>query len=350
MKTSLANKYRPKTFEEVCSQESIVESLNKQVETGTFGNAYLLVGKTGCGKTTTARILGNSINKGLGEPIEIDAASNNSAEAMRELVKNANQRSIDSEYKIIIIDEAHLLSSAAWNVLLKTLEEPPKYTIFILCTTEEKKVPATIVNRTLCYHISAIPSNIINDRLCYIAESEGFTNYKQSCEYISKNSDNSLRQAIANLEKVSYLGKDFSLKQTLRCLGSFSYNDLFDLTDALLDNNNDIEQIKTIIRVVEDIYLQGKDLKQFVHDYTVFILDIIKYVTFKSFDLISIPESMIEDIHAITGNENSACLPIYRRISENLFTLSLIMNNTKDLKNTLELNLLKIKGGKDLCL
>ena len=123
------------------------------------------MGASGCGKTTSARIFANLINDGQGSPIEIDAASNTGVDNVREIIAQARFRSLDSEYKVYIIDEAHMLSIGAWNALLKLLEEPPTYTIFILCTTEPHKVPTTILSRAQRFDFTKIPQDIIVDRL-----------------------------------------------------------------------------------------------------------------------------------------------------------------------------------------
>ena len=132
---SLARYYRPKTFEEICGQDSIIKILKRQLDLKEFKNTYLFCGSSGCGKTTTARAFANAINNGVGNSIEIDAASNNGVENVRNLIKTASERAVDSEYKIIIIDECHSLTSQAWQAFLKCIEEPPTYTIFIFCNT-----------------------------------------------------------------------------------------------------------------------------------------------------------------------------------------------------------------------
>ena len=133
MAESLAVKYRPKTFSEICGQSSIVKIITRQIEMNEFKNACLFAGASGCGKTTIARIVANMINNGQGEPIEIDAASNNGVENVRQIIHDAQERSIDSKYKIYIIDECHSLTNQAWQAFLKCIEEPPTYTIFIFC-------------------------------------------------------------------------------------------------------------------------------------------------------------------------------------------------------------------------
>ena len=126
--TSLAVKYRPQEWEDVVEQKSVVQILKQQIATNNIKNAYLFAGASGAGKTTASRILANKINKGVGSPIEIDAASNSGVDNVRSIIANAQERAIDSEYKIYIIDEAHALSNQAWQAFLKCIEEPPQYT------------------------------------------------------------------------------------------------------------------------------------------------------------------------------------------------------------------------------
>ena len=144
---SLAVKWRPKTFEEMVEQKSVVQILQKEIETNQIKNCYLFCGQSGAGKTSQARLFAKRINNNVGEPIEIDAASNNSVENVRNIVKAAQERSIDSKYKVYIIDEAHALSNQAWQAFLKCIEEPPEFTVFIFCTTDPQKINATILNR-----------------------------------------------------------------------------------------------------------------------------------------------------------------------------------------------------------
>jgi DNA polymerase-3 subunit gamma/tau len=173
---SLAVKYRPTTFETVAGQNVTTRILNKVLEKQAFKNAYLFAGPSGCGKTTCARIFANAINGGIGEPTEIDGASNNGVDQVRAIVESANQRSLVGNYKIYIIDECHMITSAGWNAFLKGLEDCPEYTIFIFCTTEPNKIPVTIQNRMQRFNIAKISAQEIKDRLVYVCQHEGFTN------------------------------------------------------------------------------------------------------------------------------------------------------------------------------
>lgn len=165
MAKTLAVKYRPKTWDEVSEQSSTKIILQQQLESGEVKNAYLFCGPAGCGKTTCARIFANDINKGEGNPIELDAASNNGVDDVRNIIQQAKTKSINSEYKIFIIDECHALSNSAWQAMLKIIEEPPAKSIFIMCTTDPERIPKTILSRVQRYTFSRISTEGIVKRL-----------------------------------------------------------------------------------------------------------------------------------------------------------------------------------------
>ena len=171
-KVALAVKYRPKTFEDVVEQDSTKVILQQQIATGEFQHAYLFVGPAGCGKTTNARIFADEINKHEGNPIELDAASNSGVDDVRNIIQQAKTKSLDSEYKVFIIDECHSLSNTAWQAFLKLIEEPPAKSIFIFCTTNPEKIPKTILSRVQRYDFKRISQQGIVDRLKYIIEQE----------------------------------------------------------------------------------------------------------------------------------------------------------------------------------
>ena len=172
MSMSLAIKYRPTTWDDVVEQNSTTIILRKQLETNSFKHAYLFCGPAGCGKTTCARIFANSINDGKGNPIELDAASNNGVDDVRDIIQQSKTQSLDSEYKIFIIDECHALSNSAWQAMLKIIEEPPAKSIFIFATTDPQKIPRTIISRVQRYDFQRISTEGIVNRLKYILDEE----------------------------------------------------------------------------------------------------------------------------------------------------------------------------------
>jgi len=172
MSKTLAVKYRPHDWSSVVEQSSTKIILQQQLESGGVKNAYLFCGPAGCGKTTCARIFANEINHGEGNPIELDAASNNGVDDVRNIIQQAKTKSINSEYKIFIIDECHALSNSAWQAMLKIIEEPPAKSIFIFCTTDPQKIPKTILSRVQRYDFQRISQKGIVDRLREILEQE----------------------------------------------------------------------------------------------------------------------------------------------------------------------------------
>lgn len=176
-----AVKYRPKSWEDLTEQEYIKTILENQIVTNSIKNAYLFTrSSTAAGKTTSARIFANKINEGKGNPIEVDAASNNGVEQIRVIIDDAKFKPLDSKYKIYILDECHMLSTGAWNAMLKLLEEPPKTTIFILCTTDPQKIPKTILSRVQRYDFNKISLDGIVERLRYIILEENKLIEKQA--------------------------------------------------------------------------------------------------------------------------------------------------------------------------
>lgn len=294
MYKTLATKYRPRTFEEVCGNNITVKILNKIVESGNYKNAYLFAGDSGCGKTTCARIFANKINNGLGEPIEIDAASNNGVDSVRAIIETASQRSLVGEYKILIIDECQAITIQGWQAFLKGIEETPKYTIFIFCTTEPNKIPQTILNRVQRYNISKIPAKEIKDRLMYVCQQEGFTNYEKTCELISKLSQGCMRDALTYLDKCSDYSKDLDINNTKDILGNINFETMFRLTWALQD-----KKVDDVLSICDDLVNNSKDLRQFIDLYMSFILDLMKFSIFNNISITGIPEYLATTDNAV---------------------------------------------------
>lgn len=299
-KTSLATKYRPTDFSSLTEQSAIKDILENQIKTKTFQHGYLFTGPAGTGKTTSARIFANMINDEKGNPIEVDAASNSGVDNIRQIIEDAKRKPLDAEYKIFIVDECHSLSNGAWQALLKTLEEPPKFTIFIFCTTDPQKVPATILSRVQRYNFQKISNEGIVDRLNMILETESKESdipiswSTDAVEYISKVSSGGMRDAITLMDKCLSLSNNLSLKYVLQAIGGEDYSTFITFLSALEKKEKEIS-----IKVVEDVYNAGKDVKQFMKDFSKFILEVGKYSLYKNFDYISLPNTLEDELEQL---------------------------------------------------
>lgn len=334
MAESLSVRYRPQTLNEIVSQKSIIKILNKQLQTNQIKNCYLFVGPSGTGKTTTCRALATAINNGVGEPIEIDAASNSGVDNVRTIIKNAQERAIDGKYKIFIIDECHALSNQAWQAFLKCIEEPPAYTIFMFCTTDPQKIPATIINRVMKFNLTKIETNLIIDRLKYICECEYLSYTNEAIEFIAKLADGGMRNAIADLEKVIDYG-DITIENVIQCLGSFSYETFFKLVNAIIDGQETV-----VLSIINDIYNQGSDLKLFVDQFLGFCLDVAKYAIFNNCSMIKIPSNMETNLKNSINFEGAS--KYYMYLVDQLLELKQMLKTDTSIKDTIEIIFLKL--------
>lgn len=298
---SLAVRYRPQSFDELTEQSYIKIILENQIKTDSIKNAYLFTGPAGTGKTTSARIFANMINEGKGNPIEIDAASNNGVEQVRTIIDDAKFKPIDSKYKVYIMDECHMLSIGAWNAMLKLLEEPPKTTIFIMCTTDPQKIPKTILSRTQRYNFCKISQKGIIDRLKYILQQEHIEDYEEDAlNFISKISEGGMRDAISALDKCLSFKRELTVENVLSALGISDYEYFSNLLMYLRSGND-----KSAIEIIEQIYNQGKDLKLFIKQFIQFLLDVCKYAMYGSYDYTQIPNTIDLNIYANSDSYNA---------------------------------------------
>lgn len=295
---ALATKYRPRTFSDVVCQDNIKKVLTNQLETGEIKQAYLFCGSAGTGKTTSARIFANEVNEGKGKPIEIDGASNNGVDNIRSIIDDCKMKSLDSKYKVYIIDEVHMLSLGAFNALLKVLEEPPKGVIFILCTTDPHKIPPTILSRLQRFDFKRIPQFDIVQRLEYILKKEGILTYNvEAIEYIAKLADGGMRDAIMKLDTVLGYTNEITLQAVLDCLGITNYEYLLGIVQGIINKQPDEP-----IQIIDKIYRDGKDLKLFVKDLNKFVLDLCKLNITRNKELTMIPTDIMRQcIHIATN-------------------------------------------------
>ena len=297
MAQPLANKYRPQKFEDVSEQGAIKTIIENQIKQNDIRNAYLFCGGAGTGKTTCARIVANMINSGKGKPIELDAASNNSVDDVRKIINDSKFRALDSKYKIYIIDECHSLSNAAWQAMLKLLEEPPASTVFIFCTTDPQKIPRTILSRVQRYNFQRISKDGIVNRLKYIIDKENSENLQSriiyeepAIDYIAKQAQGGMRDAITTLDKCLQYSKELTLNNVVKVLSSgVTPYELFDFTKLLLDKN-----AEGAISKLNEFFMSGIDMSLLLNMYFDFLLNLQKYLLLNNANVSNLPIDILQ--------------------------------------------------------
>ena len=339
-KKPLAIKFRPQSFDDLTEQTTIKDILTNQIETNTFQHAYLFTGPAGTGKTTSARIFANMLNKGeKSDIIEIDAASNSGVDKIRTVIDDSKKRSIISEYKVYIVDECHSLSNEAWQAMLKLLEESPKYSVFILCTTDPQKIPNTIMSRVQRYQFNKISVSGIVKRLEYILQAEGYklngsdkSYSKEAVEYIAKLASGGMRSAITLMDKCLSLDSNLTLENVLNVVGTGSYDTFFNMLEGL------IEHTEVPVQTIDETFEAGKDVKIFMKEFAKFVLEVEKYSIYNSFEHITIPQIYEEQLKSIV--DKSSSLP---DILELVFNINNQVKWDNDPKTLIELMLLIYK-------
>ena len=283
---NLNEEYRPKTFDDVVGQDSIIDALRHDVKDPK--PAYLFCGSSGCGKSTVQRIFSRSINA---EIYEIDSGMC-SAEDMEKILADAKVRPLIKDRKVIVFEEVHLLSNSSVSKLLLVAENPPKHLVFILCTTEVDKVPRTIFNRCKVYEFKPIDSGAIQNRLRFICDRGGFKYDEKALGVVSKMARGSMRQAIAYLEQCSY--RDITLANVKETLMADTYDSYFNLLFNVLDRN-----VASIVSTIQCI----ANARIFIEQFFVFILDVNIYVLTQDFDMIDIPEAYKEELDGLTDKD-----------------------------------------------
>lgn len=291
--TALYRKFRPAGFEDVKGQDAIVTTLKNQIKSGRIGHAYLFCGTRGTGKTSIAKIFAKAVNcehPEDGSPcnqctmcstinnqtsmnvIEIDAASNNGVDNIREIIDEVQYSPTEGKYKVYIIDEVHMLSAGAFNALLKTLEEPPAYVIFILATTEVHKIPITILSRCQRYDFKRITIDVISDRLMELMKKEGIDAEEKAVRYVAKAADGSMRDALSLLDQCTafYFGEKLSYDNVLEVLGAVDTGVFQRLLEHVLSRS-----VNGCVELLDEIILAGRDLGQFVVDFTWYLRNLL---------------------------------------------------------------------------
>ena len=290
---ALYRKWRPGEFEEVKGQEHIVTTLKNQIAAERIGHAYLFCGTRGTGKTTVAKLFAKTVNCEHpvdGSPcnecascraiaagtsmnvIEIDAASNNGVENIREIRENVQYSPTEGRYKVYIIDEVHMLSIGAFNALLKTLEEPPSYVIFILATTEAHKIPITILSRCQRYDFKRITIDVIADRLADLMKREEIEVEDKAIRYVAKAADGSMRDALSLLDQciAFYLGEKLTYEHVLEVLGAVDMDVLSTLFRKVIEND-----VSGMLAHIEKLVMDGREMVQLVNDFTWYLRNLM---------------------------------------------------------------------------
>jgi DNA polymerase-3 subunit gamma/tau len=291
--TALYRKFRPDIFEDVKGQDHIVNTLRNQIKADRIGHAYLFTGTRGTGKTTIAKLFAKAVNCenpvdgspcghcrscqtiGSGASvnvIEMDAASNNGVDDIREIIDEVAYSPVEGKYKVYIIDEVHMLSLPAFNALLKTLEEPPSYVIFILATTEVHKIPITILSRCQRYDFKRITIDTITGRLRELMEKEQVQVEEKALKYIAKTADGSMRDALSLLDQciAFHFGEELTYDKVLDVLGAVDTEVFARLIELICEHN-----VTGCISLLEEVVMQGRELTQFVTDITWYLRNLL---------------------------------------------------------------------------
>ena len=302
-------KWRPDNFEDVKGQDHIVTTLQNQIKADRIGHAYLFCGTRGTGKTSIAKIFAKAVNCEHpinGSPcnecescraiatgnsmnvIEIDAASNNGVDNIRQIRDEVQYSPTQGKYKVYIIDEVHMLSIGAFNALLKTLEEPPSYVIFILATTEAHKIPVTILSRCQRYDFHRISIETISDRLSQLMQAENINVEDKAIKYIAKAADGSLRDALSLLDQciAFYLGRDLKYENVLDVLGAVDTQVYAEMLSLIT-----MSDTTAVMELIEKLIMQGRDIGQFVNDFIWYLRNLL---LIKTTDDLSKVEDVIE--------------------------------------------------------
>jgi len=353
----LARKYRPQTFEQVIAQAHITRTLTNAIATDRVAHAILFSGPRGTGKTTVARILAKALNCKQGptsvpcnvcrscqeitgghgvDVFEIDGASNNSVDQVRELRENIKYMPAHSTFKIYIIDEVHMLSGAAFNALLKTLEEPPSHILFMFATTEPHKIPITILSRCQRHEFRRINLDAISKHMAWICEQESFEISDQSLGLIAREAGGSMRDALSLLDQIMTCTQgSLTHEQVLDLLGVIDRKMIYDLSQAVLSTD-----IPAVLDVLDDIYDRGHDMKKLYADLLEHFRNLLVATLGEKVEkLIDLPSAEIEQLVNQAGLVSAGAL---NQIFDRLFKEEVTVRLSPQPKMALEMALIRL--------
>lgn len=326
MYLALYRKYRPRTFNEVIGQDHIVKTLINQIKLDKISHAYLFCGSRGTGKTSTAKIFAkaiNCVNSKDGSPclecdvcksldgtnidvLEIDAASNNGVDEIRDLREKVKYPPVVGKYKVYIIDEVHMLSTSAFNALLKTLEEPPAHTVFVLATTEVHKLPATILSRCLRFDFKLVSLEELSSLLKKVLDSEKVKYDEQAINIIARAGEGSVRDTLSIADRcVSFAGDELTYQKVLAVLGVSEREVLIKITDHILSKN-----VGEALVELDSVLSQGKSPLVFSNDLISYFRDLLLVYTLsdKSREIVVVKDDIFEKMKAQATKENYAVM------------------------------------------
>ena len=329
---ALYRKYRPKTFEEVIGQDHITKTLANQILAGKISHAYLFTGTRGTGKTSIAKIFAKAVNcenTQTGSPcgecevckrlaqdndiniVEIDAASNNKVDDIRELREKVKFAPIGAKYKVYIIDEVHMLSDSAFNALLKTLEEPPKYVIFILATTEVHKLPATILSRCVHFDFRLVSVADLSKLLARIFDKEGIKYDAEALKLIASAGEGSVRDTLSIADCVNaYSNGNVTKENTLKVLGTTDYDLLVEFFDKIIQKD-----IGGMLSLINEMDSKGKNLSVFAKDVSKHARDLLAIKTCKNpNEILNLPNDVFAKFEEQANTTNEKNLIRYMQL------------------------------------